>query len=58
MINNKQVQNSISKTELSWESDPLWSVLEIEILPYYKLVYEQTRICPDNWDKNFSGVLR
>ena len=32
------------------EGDPLGTAQETKILPYWLIVYAQTRICPREWD--------
>ena len=38
------------KALLDGKGDPLGIVQEIEIWPYYQMVYAQTRICSREWD--------
>ena len=40
------------------EGDPLGIVQEIEISPFYQIVYTQTRIRSGEWGTKFSGILR
>ena len=52
MSNNNTKQ--LIPIRLGGENYPLGIVQEIEIWPYYQMLYTQTRICPGKWDTHNS----